>query len=338
MDWKRLPPLVAVPGFVVALLSGSAVFAAPLNTWEGAKAEVYASGDQESNQGPVAEAEASGETQILYTSPNVNYQPDAYSVKAKSSAKAEALGTPDALLRVNIEHHVDNPGTRPTMSHSDVSPSASAEASWTGDRIHIERNDKGTLPDSVRLGVTLKLDNVWGSNSLYDSIRGGSVDLKLGDRSIHLNDSNFLSRPEPQNPDVSSWLLKQGFDSATKVPNTNTIQAQTFVDLPIDDQGWSKAIDLSLKSTALMSLMSNQPIDVKHTDFTLALNNLSLSDGTPISDAGYSATFDSGFSFSRLGTPNTVPEPTSLAAWFAVVGSAGWLSRKRARLARMTAG
>lgn len=328
MDWKRIPRLVACPTFLATLLSSPVLLADPITPWEGARADAYASGVQSSQQGSVAEASANGKTRVYYTSPNANYEPDAYSVEARSFAKAEVLGTRDALFRLNINHEVDNPGTRPTNGHTIPygADGAIAEASWNGDRIHITQNQNGAMPDHVRLGVMLELNSPWQWADPVPS-SGSVIDLKFGDRAIKFGGL----RTDPFGLDISSRLVEAGFDSAERIqqPDLGRYQAKAFLDLAIDDQGWSNPFDLNLKVGAGTFLESNRGLYIGVNDLTLSLDDLILSDGTSLVDAGYDVSFASG-----LEWPQPVPEPASIACWFALVGSAGWqLSRKRFRTA-----
>lgn len=66
---------------------------------------------------------------------------------------------------------------------------------------------------------------------------------------------------------------------------------------------------------------------MRHDNFTLSLVDLTLPDGTSLSDAGYTATFESG-----LALPRPVPEPAAIACWLALAtAAAGWLQSARGR-------
>ncbi|SIN92262.1 hypothetical protein SAMN05444166_1626 [Singulisphaera sp. GP187] len=323
MDWKINPQRLSYPAFCIAFLSSPILLAEPIETWQGAKAQVYASGTEASQQGAVAEASATGKTRIYYTSSNAQYEPDAWSVEARSTAKAEAIGTRDALLRVGVTHRNDNPGTYPLFGHSDPPAYASAEASWVGDRIHIAPGPDGVIPEHVRLGVMLELPNPWLEASGY-GVGVGNIDLKLGDRLLSVGGG--FRRDSPRD-DISSQLVQLGFDSAERVaPDSIYFHAKAFVDLAIDHQGWSDPFDLSLKAIAATGLESNSWSYIGLGAITVSLDDLVLSDGTSVVDAGYSATFESG-----LDWPQPVPEPASMACWFALVSVAGWRSLKRSR-------
>ncbi len=328
MDRQLLHRPIACIFFIGAVSASPSLLAGPIETWQGARAEVDASGRHASQQGSVATADAGGWDTIRYTSPNANLGPDAYRVSAESAARAEVLGTPDALLRVGMSATVGNPGTRP-MYPSSVT-STSAEASWIGDRIHVAANDQASLPGSVRLGVGVELENYWSEhNPFYDgtTIRG-VVDLNLGGRLIRLQDDLALHSYPPLS--FSSWLVRRGFDAAEEVsPRVGSYRlghrALAFLDLAIDEEGWTDPFDLSIKTRAYLPLLSNEGLLLRLDNLTLSLVDLTLPDGTPLSDAGYTATFESG-----LALPQPIPEPTAIACWLALVTAAtGWLRSRR---------
>jgi hypothetical protein len=73
-------------------------------------------------------------------------------------------------------------------------------------------------------------------------------------------------------------------------------------------------------------MLSNETIATSH-DITISLLAVTLPDGTPLDEAGYSVAFDSGLSW---GT--SVPEPGSVAIWTVVVAGLGIAARKGSRL------
>lgn len=259
MDRQLLHRPIAYVFFIAALSASPALLAGPIDTWQGARAEVDANGQLASQQGSVAEADAAGEADI-----GSYYRNDASLryisiIKERSTARAEVLGTPDTLLRVSMQTSIDVPGTLPW--YQGISESASAKASWIGERIHVAANDPASLPDSVRLGVQVELADVW-SQPTHDSSSkftpGGAVDLRLGGRLIRVSDRHRLY----SSSDFSLRLVRSGFDVAERVstpddPDGSRYRALALLDLAIDDQGWSDPFDLSLRSSAHLQLEGN---------------------------------------------------------------------------------
>jgi hypothetical protein len=324
MDWSRSRRFTTLHVFISAVLTSPALVAGPIEPWQGGSAEVHAVGDQSSQQGTHADVSAAGQTHLYYSSV-YDSDPNAFSVEARGSAHAQVLGAADALLRVNASYGVDNPGTQPRGFHSDVSTLTTAQASWIGDRIHIGPNANGTIPDSIRVGVTVTLSNPDGWIRSYDPPRSGTVDLQVGGRHIQVSGWS-------ENRDLTGWLVSLGFDSAKGITTPGypgiffSYQAKVFLDLAVDAQGWTDPFDLSLKSSVSGLPGSNEGLLMAPGAFTLGLDDITLSDGTSVTAAGYNVAFDSGLAW-------PVPEPASAACWAALVAAAVGVSRKRARRA-----
>lgn len=87
----------------------------------------------------------------------------------------------------------------------------------------------------------------------------------------------------------------------------STYHAKTFLDLPVDANGWTSSFDLSLKSTLAGTASTDGAVRMVPGTFSLSLDDITMPDGTSVVDAGHVVTFESGLAWA---TP--VPEPGSL--------------------------
>ncbi|WP_422930029.1 PEP-CTERM sorting domain-containing protein [Singulisphaera sp. PoT] len=312
MDRNKICRVLMFHGLLAGtILSCPALLAEPITPWNGGSSSVEAVGQTSSQQGSLASASAQGSTDLYYSS-IYNSDPNAFHVKAQGSANANVSGTASNLLQVDATYSVGNPGTRPYGFHSDVNASSTAEASWTGDRIHIGPDSSGSIPDSIRLGVTVDLTNAWGQFPYIVMPKGGTLDIQVGNQHIQLSDSNAMVANGLNNlGDISDWLLNRGFASVQKEISPSGMplyHAKAFLDLPVDANGWTAPFDLSLKATLSGVPQSNMNLWMEAGAFSLSLDDITQSDGTNVVDAGHVVTFESGLAWA---TP--VPEPGSFA-------------------------
>ncbi|WP_422929260.1 hypothetical protein [Singulisphaera sp. PoT] len=331
MGWTGMRRAIFFLGwFGGGVFAGPVLHADPITSWNGGSTSVESLGQTSSEQGSHSESAVRGSTTFSYASVYDPF-PGAYKVDAGGTADARVNGTADNLLQVNATYSVGNPGTSPYDYQSPVPAQSIAQASWDGDRIHIGPDANGVIPDSIRLGVGMDLSPVWGyTRTLFDSPRGGTLDVQIGNQHIQLNDQSTWGDPAYHSSDISAWFVKQGFASAQNVVNSSNpwstpiYHVMAYLNLPVDANGWTSAFDLGLKSTMDGGFpQSNSSIDMAPGTFSLSLDDITLPDGTSVVDAGHVVTFESGLAWA---TP--VPEPGSLAlAASMVLGAIGLRKR-----------
>jgi hypothetical protein len=128
-------------------------------------------------------------------------------------------------------------------------------------------------------------------------------------------------------PDPAKWeadLAEAGLQDVKAQTNEHgnfspiRLTGTVSFDLLLDEHGVSDPLNFALTSRPTNYFVSNHGFQVTH-DATLSLLDLTLPDGTPLHEAGYSVTFDSG-----LAWPQPVPEPAPIALLGAGMALAGW--------------
>jgi MYXO-CTERM domain-containing protein len=164
------------------------------------------------------------------------------------------------------------------------------------------------------------LSHAW----IYYNVGYGNITLNYQDKEM-----GFAHGPSVPNPWADSALVdwvdhfsEQGLEDVAVSPGLSA-RGTFSIELELDESGLSEAFDLSLTSTPTLHVGSNMPYALEH-EVTLSLLDVTLPDGTPLAEAGYSLEFESGL-------PWPVPEPASAAAWGFVALGAFVLVRRRRR-------
>lgn len=184
-------------------------------------------------------------------------------------------------------------------------------------------SENGALPASVRVKLGLDfLVNNGGWN--VANIGYGVVNVGYQDQSIRLEGPFDYQGWDINTNNWQEHFAEMGLDdvevSRTEDFNGDGINVKGTVsfDLLLDEEGVSDPLNLSLSTSPHVWIMSNFGYTTQLAA-TLSLLDLTLPDGTPLHEAGYSVTFDSG-----LAWPQPVPEPAPIALLGAGMALAGW--------------
>jgi len=290
-------------------LSASAQ-AGAITPWSGASASVHSQDQTKTDAGASASVDTSGYGTIPFQ--NGTYPGQVYALWVRESASAQATGQANGLLQLNASSDTGNPGSNPSLYQY---PHVTASASWAGDSVHLEALDGTALPDHIQLDfrITYRPLNyalqTWHDRPELTFVANGTTATMYGDVGADLS-----------NPHAGLSL-----DSFTHVHIGNSygqgVEAAFHLDLPINANGVSSPFSVSLLADVANRLVPNEGVASYLKDVNLSLSDITLPDGTPLTDAGYGVTFASGMAWPQ---PNAVPEPASIAVWAGLAMAAGW--------------
>ena len=239
-----------------------------------------------------------------------------YHEDVSGNVAASAGGDPAHLLQVNASAYSPDPG----VLGGPGSPLASATASWTNDAVTVTAPVGGTLPDAIRLNLTLTF-------AAPGQIPYAGLTTTYNGTTRNYSVFKGLSGPYDIRTDNTALV-----DSSTTTSNSNgssaTLKETFHIDLPLSKSGLSAPFSLGLQLSPSVGLVNGEGISYTGLTGNLALTGVTLPDGTSLAALGDSVSFESG-----LHLPGAVPEPASLLVWGLIAATAGMMAVRRARLA-----
>ncbi len=276
---------------VVINLSNSCC-ADAMNSWQGASASVDAGGKQATDSGATASANTAGS----YTASYLGSMGGPYTIGISGSGSASASGNPDNLLTAGAYLTMGDPG----LMSSPLSPTypISATASWNNDSLIVHAPPGASLPNSVQL--QFKVDLLPDNASYGPGTDMNSAVIKINGKSITV-DSNGTTDLKFQ-PAYTGWSYPDQHHTAT-----------FDINLALHPDGVSDPFSLSLSTARFIYTPPFLGGSVWSSGDTIAvsLTGVTLPDGTPLSAAGYSASFASGMALPE----QPVPEPATFVVW-----------------------
>jgi len=280
-----------------------------MQPWSGASATA----GPDTHSGATASASNQFSQKVEYSIPSSPTR-GGYFDYAGGDSSATAGGSAAALLQVNTEGRVGNPGT--TNVAVGIRDPATASSRWTNDTVTITPPAGSPIPDSIRLQFSLTFNPPDAYRRPVD-FNYGTVKVQANDKTIYIGvDGGGGNSYDPKD-----------FDKVTKNPYNPDPTVGTFhLDLPVNKSGVSAPFSLSLAAATAIFTDSNTSLDSFHRD-VLGLTGVTFTDGTSLTAKGYGVSFASGL----LSSPQPVPEPTSVALWSVVALAGAWIARQRSR-------
>jgi hypothetical protein len=236
-----------------------------------------------------------------------------YSRDVQGSASAQATGHPAELLRLDAHYYAPSPGTRPI--NFQTLPVA-ASASWTGDSVQLQASQGADLPPEIRLNFGLSYEaqsHIGGIRLDYNP----SFTIQYNETTVTLDGTTAAAwENQPYHP-----MSPIALDNLTMSSSSWLVTGAFHIDLPIHTNGVSDPFSLSLSTDVGEGLTSNEFLQNSLSDLVLSLKDVTLPDGTSLTDAGYGVSFASGMEWPQ---PHAVPEPASVAMWAGLALAAGW--------------
>jgi hypothetical protein len=316
--------LLGLAMYLATVSDRGAVADAIAGSWSGASTNVSFGRQTQSQQGATANSMAGQSFTINYEGSPAFDPPQYFNDTVSGSVTASAGGNPSNLLQVTASAHSDNPGTLGDWVGTNVY--GNAAASWNNDAAIVSGPAGASLPGTIRLNFTLTFSGANGFGE-YSTLTASYNGTKLS--YFGTDDPVFHPwgiNPSPSNAGAVDSSTVTGKNNYSFGYAGNTVTDTFHIDLPVSKTGISDPFSLSLQLTPFEGLISNTTTNYSGLTAGIALNSVTLPDGTPLSALGDSVAFESG-----LSAPVAAPEPASFLAWGLVAAIAGLAASRRFR-------
>jgi len=297
-------PITALTCACVAITLANTCRADAINSWQGASASVNAGGNQATNAGATASASTGG-TYTLSSWRGFIGGGFPVSIPINSGGSASASGNPDNLLTASTYLKYRPTGDLLAPIAGPDNP-IQATASWNNDSLIVHAHSGASLPDSVQL--QFKVDLAPGLTSTFVS-PGLNGNLSIG-----INGINTNLTPAPVAPGQYYWGVAGDLGGVKFQPSSpDGNQTGTLnITLALHPNGVSDPFSLSVSSIGSSSpLVDALSTSSYSSSISLSLTGVTLPDGTPLTAAGYSASFASVMALPE----QPVPEPATFVVW-----------------------
>jgi hypothetical protein len=250
--------------------------------------------------------------------------PQFFNDTVSGGVTASAGGNPANLLQVTASANSNNPGTLGDGVGTNVY--GNAAASWNNDAAIVSGPAGASLPGTIRLNFMLTFSGANGFGE-YSTLTASYNGTKLS--YVGTDDPSFHPwgiNPSPSNAGAVDSSTVNGKNSFGFGFAGDSVTDTFHLDLPVSKAGISDPFSLSLQLTPFQGLISNTTTNYSGLTASLALNSVTLPDGTSLSELGDSVSFESG-----LSAPVAAPEPASFLAWGLVASIAGLVASRRFR-------
>ncbi len=295
-------PITALTCACVAITLANSCRADAINSWQGASASVNAGGQQATNAGATASASTGG-TYTLSSEWSVGNGYNPLSIPINSGGSASASGNPDNLLTAStyLKYRPTGDLLAPILGPDNP---IQATASWNNDSLIVHAHSGASLPNSVQL--QFKVDLWPGLTSTFVS-PGLNGNLSIGINGINTNLT-------PVAPGQYFWGVAGDLGGVKLQPSSpDGNQTGTLnITLALHPNGVSDPFSLSVSSIGSSSPLVDALSTSSYSSLiSLSLTGVTLPDGTPLTAAGYSASFASGMALPE----QPVPEPATFVVW-----------------------
>jgi hypothetical protein len=277
---------------VLALLTCKPAFADPIFKGTGATAWVNAL-DQSNQQTGSTPASLSTSANVSYTHFST-LAPDQAPVSVTVSASSTP--TAGAAYLLDIRSLATSPVSYDVVGASHPGPLVQATANWGNVAATVQGPPGSTLPGSIRLEFQVDYTSPGQAVGEFGAASGHFVDVNPGPAILLGPVGTPIEAGEQPVHQLADGMLSGTF----------------HLDLPLSGAGVSKQFSVSISSSYWA--LPLDPALGKGDQVGLALKSVTLPDGTPLEQKGYSVTFDSG-----LPDPVPVPEPAAWAVWGSII-------------------